>query len=113
MEKIPNRKALHDFLENQCRRYCLPIKYMSLKFGKKVLAGAKKLYFKKQILEITHVPNYPQLKGKFVWEAILAKPQEQKTEILKYFPDYEGNARPPKEYMLNVRTCFFTIYSCS
>ena len=39
---------------------------MSLKFGKKVLAGEKKLYFKKQILEITHVPNYPKLKGKFV-----------------------------------------------
>ena len=64
---------------------------MTLAFGKKVLAGQKKLYKLSEVKQVVHVPQYPSLKSSRIWQTILGKPHEEKTELLKYFPDYTRN----------------------
>ena len=88
MNKIPNRKSLHDIFVNECKRYCLPLKNMTLKFGRKILAGNKKLYLISNVVAVSHIPNYPSLKSDIIWSSINGKPHNEKVELLKFSPDY-------------------------
>ena len=70
---------------------------MTTEFARKVMCGEKSLLKLKDVLWVDEVPRYKEINCKTIWEK--AKTNDQ---IIKYFPDFNQNRLPQKQYLFNV-----------
>ena len=101
-----------DFFVNKCGRYCPPAREMTALFAKEVLEGSKFLLKFSQVKPIENVPQFKvnifllfthvnkEFSSKRIWASVKNKNNAQ--DILKYFPDYQGDILPNKGYLLNI-----------
>ena len=70
---------------------------MTTLFARKVLNGQKSLLNVCDVLWVDEVPRYKEINTKTIWEQAKAK-----ENIIKFFPDFNQNRFPQKQYLFNV-----------
>jgi len=67
---LPTKAILIEFLNEHLRKYCPPENHFSVRFGKQVLNGDKKLLLKSEVIYCSTVPRYKELSMKVLYKKV-------------------------------------------